>query len=83
MNDTNAQSMDWLDAELQDTLDEMFENELSQPMMSVQMRQLYKDHVQNPLDRRVYYKNLLRLQKTFHSRLNEVFNRNIVRESRA
>ena len=62
MNDTNAQSMDWLDAELQDTLDEMFENELSQPMMSVQMRQLYKDHVQNPLDRRVYYKNLLRLQ---------------------
>ncbi|MEK9734374.1 MAG: polyphosphate kinase 2 [Paracoccaceae bacterium] len=62
MNDTNAQSMDWLDAELQDTLDEMFENELSQPMMSVQMRQLYKDRVQNPLDRRVYYKNLLRLQ---------------------
>ena len=62
MNDTNAQSMDWLDAELQDTLDEMFENELSQPMMSVQMRQLYEDHVQNPLDRRVYYKNLLRLQ---------------------
>ena len=62
MNDTNAQSMDWLEAELQDTLDEMFENELSQPMMSVQMRQLYKDYVQNPLDRRVYYKNLLRLQ---------------------
>ncbi len=62
MNDTNAQSMDWLEAELQDTLDEMFENGLSQPMMSVQMRQLYKDHVQNPLDRRVYYKNLLRLQ---------------------
>ena len=62
MNDTNAQSMDWLEAELQDTLDEMFENELSQPMMSVQMRHLYKDHVQNPLDRRVYYKNLLRLQ---------------------
>ena len=62
MNDTNAQSMDWLEAELQDTLDEMFENELSQPMMSVQMRQLYNDHVQNPLDRRVYYKNLLRLQ---------------------
>ena len=62
MNDTNAQSMDWLEAELQDTLDEMFENELSQPMMSVQMRQFYKDHVQNPLDRRVYYKNLLRLQ---------------------
>jgi polyphosphate kinase 2 len=62
MNDTNAQSMDWLEAELQDTLDEMFENELSQPMMSVQIRQLYKDHVQSPLDRRVYYKNLLRLQ---------------------
>ena len=62
MNDTNAQSIDWLEAELQDTLDEMFENELSQPMMSVQMRQSYKDHVQKPLDRRVYYKNLLRLQ---------------------
>ena len=62
MNDTDPQLMDWLEAELQDTLDEMFENELSQPMMSVQMRKLYKDHVQNPLDRRVYYKNLLRLQ---------------------
>ena len=62
MNDTDLQLTDWLEAELQDTLDEMFENELSQPMMSAQIRQLYKNHVQNPLDRRVYYKNLLRLQ---------------------
>ena len=62
MKNNDLQSMDWLEAELQDTLDEMFENELSQPMMSAQMRQLYKNHVQNPLDRRVYYKNLLRLQ---------------------
>ena len=62
MNNTDLQLTDWLEAELQDTLDEMFENELSQPMMSAQMRQLYKNHVQNPLDRRVYYKNLLRLQ---------------------
>ena len=62
MNDTDPQLMDWLEAELQDTLDEMFENELSQPMMSAKMRQLYKNHEQNPLDRRVYYKNLLRLQ---------------------
>ena len=62
MKNNDLQSMDWLEAELQDTLDEMFENELSQPMMSAQMRLLYKNHVQNPLDRRVYYKNLLRLQ---------------------
>ena len=62
MNDTDPQFMDWLEAELQDTLDDMFENELSQPMMSAKMRQLYKNHEQNPLDRRVYYKNLLRLQ---------------------
>ena len=62
MNDTDPQSMDWLEAELQDTLDEMFENELSQPMMSAEMRHLYKNHAQNPLGRRVYYKNLLRLQ---------------------
>ena len=62
MNNTDLQLTDWLEAELQDTLDEMFENELSQPMMSAQIRQLYKNHVQNPLDRRVYYKNLLRLQ---------------------
>ena len=62
MNDTDPQLMDWLEAELQDTLDDMFENELSQPMMSAKMRQLYKNHEQNPLDRRVYYKNLLRLQ---------------------
>ena len=62
MNDTDPHLMDWFEAELQDTLDEMFENELSQPMMSAQMRKLYKNHEQNPLDRRVYYKNLLRLQ---------------------
>ena len=54
MTDTVFQSVDWLEAELQDTLDEMFENELSQPMLTSEMRELYKKHSQNPLDRNIY-----------------------------
>lgn len=62
MSEKMSQSVDWLEAELQDTLDEMFENELSQPMLTSEMRELYKKHSQNPLDRNIYYRNLLRLQ---------------------
>lgn len=62
MSDTLSGTVEWLEAELTDTLDEMFENELSQPMLTPEMRELYKEHSQNPMNRRVYYKNLLRLQ---------------------
>jgi polyphosphate kinase 2 len=59
-NDTNAQ--DWLAAELEDTLDETFEWEFSEPMLSEEIRRIYKRQNPDLLDRRVYYTNLLRLQ---------------------
>ena len=62
MNKEDSDSVDWLEAELRDSIDEMVENELSEPMLSDEIRELYKGRVQNPLGRMVYYRNLLRLQ---------------------
>lgn len=54
--------MDWLEAELEDTLDEMFETEFSEPMLSGEIRRIYKEKHPNMLDNKTYYSNLLRLQ---------------------
>ena len=62
MEENETKSVDWLEAELQDSIDEMVENELSEPMLSDEIRELYKGRLQNPLGRMVYYRNLLRLQ---------------------
>ena len=62
MDQDESQSVDWLEAELRDSIDEMVENELSEPMLSDEIRELYKGRLQNPLGRMVYYRNLLRLQ---------------------
>ncbi len=53
---------DWLDAELQDTLDEDVEIEFSEPMLSMELRKIYKAQHPEMLDRKVYFQNLLRLQ---------------------
>ncbi len=53
---------DWLEAELEDTLDEDFEIEFSEPMLSMEVRKIYKDQHPDMLDRKVYFRNLLRLQ---------------------
>jgi len=53
---------DWLEAELEETLDETFEMEFSEPMLSHEIRKIYREQHPNDLDRRVYFKNLLRLQ---------------------
>ncbi|MGI9525462.1 MAG: polyphosphate kinase 2 [Hyphomicrobiaceae bacterium] len=53
---------DWLDAELEETLDETIEAEFSEPMLSDELRQLYRQYHPDSLDRRVYFRNLLRLQ---------------------
>jgi len=55
-------SRDWLQAELDDTLDDMFEMEFSEPMLSEEIRKIYKREHPNMLDNRIYYTNLLRLQ---------------------
>ena len=53
---------DWLEAELEETLDETFELEFSEPMLSREIRKIYRRAHPDLLDRRVYFRNLLRLQ---------------------
>ncbi|WP_406648248.1 polyphosphate kinase 2 [Aliisedimentitalea scapharcae] len=55
-------TFDWLEAELQDTLDEDFEIEFAEPMLSMELRKIYRAQHPEMLDRKVYFRNLLRLQ---------------------
>ncbi len=55
-------SLDWLEAELQDTLDEDIEIEFAEPMLSREIRKIYREQHPEMLDRKVYFRNLLRLQ---------------------
>jgi polyphosphate kinase 2 len=54
--------MDWLAAELEDTLDEDYELELSEPALSLELRRIYKRKHPPSLDRQVYFRALLTLQ---------------------
>ncbi|MFV0386952.1 MAG: polyphosphate kinase 2, partial [Paracoccus sp. (in: a-proteobacteria)] len=53
---------DWLEAELQDTLDEDFEIELEDAILSTEIRKIYRTHHPDQIDRRLYFTELLRLQ---------------------
>ncbi|MDO5657243.1 MAG: polyphosphate kinase 2 [Paracoccus sp. (in: a-proteobacteria)] len=53
---------DWLQAELQDTLDEDFEIELEDAILSQQIKQIYRDQHPDQIDRKTYFQELLRLQ---------------------
>ena len=53
---------DWLEAELEETLDETFEMEFSEPMLSREIRKIYRAAHPDLLERDVYFRNLLRLQ---------------------
>ncbi|KGJ02432.1 polyphosphate kinase 2, PA0141 family [Paracoccus halophilus] len=53
---------DWLDAELQDTLDEDYEIELEDAVLSREIKQIYRDTHPEQMDRGVYFRELLRLQ---------------------
>ena len=55
-------SESWLSAEMEETLDDLFENEFSEPMLSDELRKVYKEKQPSDLGRRTYYENLLRLQ---------------------
>ena len=52
----------WIEAELEDTLDEMFEEEFNAPVLTEEIRQIYRNKHPNMLDKTTYYRNLLRLQ---------------------
>ena len=53
---------DWLEAELQDSLDEDYELELEDAVLSREIKQIYRDTHPDQMDRKQYYKNLLHLQ---------------------
>ncbi|MEM1430138.1 MAG: polyphosphate kinase 2 [Pseudomonadota bacterium] len=61
-SELTAQQRDWLEAELEETLDETFEMEFSEPMLSREIRKIYREQHPDSLDRRTYFSNLLRLQ---------------------
>ena len=43
----------WIEAELEDTLDEMFEEEFNAPALTEEMRKVYRDKHPNMLDKRL------------------------------
>lgn len=53
---------DWMNAELEETLDDLLEVEFNEPIMSEEVREMYKEHHPETLDGAVYYPNLIRLQ---------------------
>ncbi|MBD3786471.1 MAG: polyphosphate kinase 2 [Sphingomonadales bacterium] len=53
---------DWLEAELADTLDEDYEIELEDSILSQEIAKIYRDKHPDMIDRRVYFQSLLRLQ---------------------
>ena len=65
MASENSEFDSWLEDELNETLDDMFENELNEPILSKEMRDhiktIYKGKPRS-LDNRTYFKNLLKLQ---------------------
>ena len=62
MTEDDDRALDWLEAELQDTLDEDIEIECSEPMLSREIRKIYLREHPEMLGREVYFRNLLRLQ---------------------
>ncbi len=62
MSESNDRPRDWLDRELDETLQDMFELEFSEPMMDDDIRRAYKERNPDSLDNRTYFRNLLRLQ---------------------
>ena len=61
-DDKFDQMRDWLDLELEETLDDLLEAEFNAPMMSEEVHQIYKAHHPQGLEGRIYYPNLIRLQ---------------------
>ena len=53
---------DWLEAELQETLDEDYEIELEDAVLSEEIRRIYRDKRPEQMDRKLYFRELLRLQ---------------------
>ena len=59
---TEDAGMDWLEAELADTLDEDYELEISEPALSMEIRRIYRKAHPPSMPRADYFRELLRLQ---------------------
>ena len=60
-DDANVEK-DWLEAELEETLDEDFEIELEDALLSLEIKKIYQAKHQDTLPRKEYFLNLLKLQ---------------------
>ena len=56
------EALDWLEAELLDSLDEEAEVEIADSVLSREIARIYRERHPDQLDRRVYFRELLRLQ---------------------
>lgn len=62
MKKNQRDKFNWLEAELNETYDEMFEAEFSEPMLPDEFWTIYKGELPDTLAKRTYFRNLLRLQ---------------------
>jgi len=62
MDFENNSAVAWLRAELEDTLDEDYELELSEPALSAELAKIYRKAHPESLDRQTYFRELIRLQ---------------------
>ena len=62
MKKNQKDKFSWLEAELNETYDEMFEAEFSEPMLPDEFWKIYKGERPDTLEKRTYFRNLLRLQ---------------------
>ena len=60
--DKDREDLDWLEAELADTLDEDYELELSEPALSMEIRRIYRKTHPPTIPRSEYFRALLSLQ---------------------
>ena len=66
MNNEKNDFEEWLTEELHETIDELYENEFNESMLSKEIieeiKKIYKGKKERSLDNTTYYRNLLRLQ---------------------
>ncbi len=61
-SENNLDGIDWLEAELDDMLDEDYELEMSEPALSLELRRIYNEKHPSTLERKAYFRALLSLQ---------------------
>ncbi len=61
-DELSTNGLDWLEAELEDMLDEDYELELSEPALSLELRRIYKEKHPSTINHKTYFRALLNLQ---------------------